>query len=303
MQEDPRNISFSVLLRWAAWITFAAIARLSYRNSARSVLLATMPPTLAAARKTTCGDLSANQSNTAAWSHKSSSRRPAVSNSTFSLANRRTSALPTMPRWPATKTFLPFSSNGTLAIGRLALCLVEIGRDHLLHKLGKPCFGLPTKFLPRFAGVADQEVDLGRPEVCRIDPYHGLSGFCVDAALFNPLAAPPNRAADFAKGELHELADRARLAGGQHEIVGLVRLQDRVHALDIVAGMAPVALGFEIAEIDGVFQAELDAGDASGDLARDEGFATDRAFMVEQDAIGGEHSVRLAVIHGDPVTV
>ena len=35
-----------------------------------------------------------------------------VSSSTSSRASRRTSAEPTMPRWPATKTVLPFSSNG-----------------------------------------------------------------------------------------------------------------------------------------------------------------------------------------------
>ena len=41
----------------------------------------------------------------------------------------------------------------------------------------------------------------------------------------------------------------------------------------------------------------------AGDLARDEGLAADRAFVVEQDAVGGEHAVGLAVVHRDPVAV
>ena len=41
----------------------------------------------------------------------------------------------------------------------------------------------------------------------------------------------------------------------------VVVLQDAPHALDIVAGMAPVAQGVEIAEPQPVLQAELDRGD------------------------------------------
>ena len=58
------------------------------------------------------------------------------------------------------------------------------------------------------------------------------------------------RAADFGKRQFDELAHRAGLAGRQHEIVGRIRLQDPVHALDIVPRMAPVALGLEVAEIE-----------------------------------------------------
>jgi hypothetical protein len=51
------------------------------------------------------------------------------------------------------------------------------------------------------------------------------------------------------------------------------------------AGHGPVALGFEIAEIKGVFEAGLHAGDVARDLAADKRLAADRAFMVEQDAV------------------
>src|SRR5215831_15166062 len=93
------------------------------------------------------------------------------------------------------------------------------------------------------------------------------------------------------------------LAGRQYEIVGPVRLQDRVHSLDIISRMAPVTLGLEIAEIDRVLQPRLDAGNAARDLAGDESLAADRALVVEQDAVAGEHAVGLAIVHGDPVAV
>src|SRR5580693_1608936 len=125
-------------------------------NSARSVLLATMPPTLAAARNTACGRLQANQSATCAWSRRSTSLRGTVRSSTPSEASRRTSAPPTMPRCPATKTRLPFRSNGVLAIGHLAPGDCEIAGHHLLDELGKARLWFPAEFLLRLAGVANQ---------------------------------------------------------------------------------------------------------------------------------------------------
>src|SRR6201994_1989104 len=139
-----------------------------------------MPPTLAAARNTTCGALALNHSNTAAWSRRSSSRRVAVTSSTFSRDSLRTSALPTMPRWPATKTVLRFSSNGSLAIGSLVLGILEIARNHVLHQLRKTCLRLPAELLPRLAGISNQQIDLGRAEIGGIDADQGLAGFLVD---------------------------------------------------------------------------------------------------------------------------
>src|SRR5579872_5668289 len=130
-------------------------------NSARSVLLATIPPTFAAARNTACGRCLANQSNTAAWSRRSTSARLTVCSWTPSDASRRASAEPTIPLWPATKTFFPFRSNGVLAIGNLTPRDIEIAGHHLPDQLGETCFWLPAEFLPRLAGIADQKIDLG----------------------------------------------------------------------------------------------------------------------------------------------
>src|SRR5258707_416590 len=247
-------------------------------NSARSVLLATMPPTLAAARNTACGRLSANQPNTAAWSRKSTSLRRAVSSSTSSCASLRVSAAPTIPPCPATKTVLPFCSNGVVAIGDLPPGDRQIARHHFLDELGERGLRLPAEDPARLAGVADQQIDFGGAEIHRIDANDGLAGFPVDAGFLDALAEPFDAAAEFSECDLDEFAHRAGLAGRQHEIIGRVRLQDFVHALDIVLGMAPIAFGVEISEVKRVLETGLDAGDASRDLAGHEGFAADPAF-------------------------
>src|SRR5260370_2687528 len=272
-------------------------------NSARSVLLATMPPTFAAARNPTCGRAFPNQRNTAAWSRKSTSLRLIVSSSTFSCASLRTSAAPTIPPWPATKTVLPFSSNGVLAMCNLPPGNRKIARHHFLDQLRKARLRLPAELLPRLAGVADQHVDFGGAEIRRIDANDGLAGFPVYAGFFDTLAAPFDAAPYFREGKFDEFAHRAGLARRQHEIVGRVRLQNPVHALDIISGVSPVAFRPEISEIKRVFETGLHPGDAARDLPRHEGLAADRAFMIEQDAVRGKHAVGLAIVHRDPVAV
>src|SRR5664279_6104635 len=166
-------------------------------NSARSVLLATMPPTFAAARNTACGRFSANHVNTAAWSRRSTSARVAVSSFTFSEASLRNSAAPTMPRCPATKTVLPFSSNGIFAIGNLPPRDRKIARHHFLDQLRETRLRRPAKLLPRLAGVADQLIDLGGAEIGRVDANDGLAHASVDAGFVDALAAPLDAATDF----------------------------------------------------------------------------------------------------------
>ncbi|EXI76370.1 MAG: hypothetical protein AW07_00315 [Candidatus Accumulibacter sp. SK-11] len=67
--------------------------------------------------------------------------------------------------------------------------------------------------------------------------------------------------------------------------------------------MAPVAQGTQVAEVEAVLQAECDAGDGTGDLARDEGLAAHRTLVIEEDAVAGIDAVGFAVVDGDPVGV
>src|SRR5260370_7904663 len=113
-----------------------------------------------------------------------------VSSSTFSCASLRTSAAPTIPPWPATKTVLPFSSNGGLAMGNLPPRNRKIARHHFLDRLRKARLRLPAELLPRLAGVADQFVDFGGTKIRRIDANDGLAGLPAHAGSF-PTLPPP----------------------------------------------------------------------------------------------------------------
>src|SRR5947209_17460622 len=218
-----------------------------------------MPPTLAAAINTTCGRFAANQPVTAVWSHKSSSRRSNTISPTSSLARRRTSALPTMPRCPATNTDLPFRSNGVFAIGNLPPRDRKIACHHFLHELGQTGFWFPAELLPRLAGIADQQVHFGRAEVGRIDPNDRLAGFPVCAGFLHALAAPFDAAADFGKRQLDELPYRTRFTGRQHEIAGLVGLQYPVHDHDIISRVATSSLLSEFSRVERCIQHTSDS--------------------------------------------
>jgi len=72
---------------------------------------------------------------------------------------------------------------------------------------------------------------------------------------------------------------------------------------DEIPGMPPVAQSREVAEVEAVLQADGDAREGAGDLAGDEGFAADRAFVIEQDAVACIDAIGFAVIGGDPAGV
>ena len=65
----------------------------------------------------------------------------------------------------------------------------------------------------------------------------------------------------------------------------------------------PVALGVQVADEELLLLAGFDRRYRARNLARDEGLATDRAFVIEQDAVRGVNSVGFPVIDGDPISV
>ncbi len=67
--------------------------------------------------------------------------------------------------------------------------------------------------------------------------------------------------------------------------------------------MPPVAQGREVAQVEAVLQADSDAREGARDLARDEGFAADRAFVIEEDTVAGIDAIGLTIVDGDPVGV
>ena len=157
----------------------------------------------------------------------------------------------------------------------------EVARDHFGHQFVEADPVLPAEDGARLGGVAYQIVDLGRAEIARIDPDERLAGLGVDAGLLGALPAPCDLRSTSANARSTNSRTCA-FAGREHVVVGLVLLQHQPHALDIVAGVAPVALGVEIAEIELLLQAEFDARHRARDLARDEGLAADRASWLNR---------------------
>lgn len=192
------------------------------------------------------------------------------------------------------------------ALERLALDGLEVLADHLLDEVEEVDPWLPAELGLGLLGVAQQEVDLGGTEVLGIDADEDALGVLgVDADLLDGalLAAPLDGDAGLLEGELTELTDGVTLASGEHVVVGLVLLEDAPHALHVVAGVAPVADGVEVAEVEAVVYAHLDADDGARNLPGDEGVAAARGLVVKEDAVGDVHVVGLAVVDHDPVGV
>ena len=100
----------------------------------------------------------------------------------------------------------------------------------------------PSTFFA-LVGSPQQQIDFGRAKVAFIN-----------LDVFLPIES------ELAEDLLEKLANAMRLAGGQDVIVGCLVLQHRPHAFDVVAGESPVALRVEVAEIELLLEAFLDAG-------------------------------------------
>src|ERR1700735_3686891 len=119
-----------------------------------------------------------------------------------------------MPRWPATKTRLLRSSNDgmpVLSVGRAETARLggderDIGLDHLTHDFGKAALWPPTEAPARLGRVAEQPVDLGRPEIAWIDRHQRPTGVDVDAMFVLAAAVPLYPAAGLGKGLFDEFA-------------------------------------------------------------------------------------------------
>ena len=120
----------------------------------------------------------------------------------------------------------------------------------------------------------------------------------IDPGLVDALAAPFDSPNDLAKGEFDKFTDRMSFPRGQNEIVRLLLLDNPIDAFDIVARVAPVASGVEIAQIYRALLAERNGGHRSRNLARHESFAAERALMIEQNSVRGVQSIGLEFRRG-----
>src|SRR5213082_3647516 len=155
----------------------------------------------------------------------------------------------------------------------------EVVLEHLPDHFLEGDLGTPSQPGPRLTGVAAQVGYLRGTEVRLVH---------FDVVL--PVEA------DQPEGELYQLADRRLDTGGDDVIIGLVLLQHHPHCLDVILGVAPVALGIEIPEPEFCGALGDDGGNTTGHLARHEVLPATRRFVIEEDAAAGEHVVGLAVI-------
>src|SRR2546426_6030963 len=105
------------------------------------------------------------------------------------------------------------------------------------------------------------------------------------------------------EGRLHQLANRVHLSRPDHEIIGALRLKDLPHTLHVLGSVAPVPLRIKIPEKYFVGTLGHDGRDTARDLTADEGLTAAGRLVVEQNAVAGEHPVRLTVVGRHPVRI
>ena len=133
--------------------------------------------------------------------------------------------------------------------------------------------GVPAEECLGLGGVAEQLLHFGRAEEAWVDLDQALARSNVDTSLVDAFAFPTQLDADMLEGQGAELADGVILTRGDDEVFRFFLLQDEPHALHVVLGIAPVAEGVEVAEIELVLIALLDACRRQGNLTGDEGLA------------------------------
>src|SRR6266849_5520788 len=184
----------------------------------------------------------------------------------------------------------------------VALRLFQVLADHFGDQFGEQHLRLPPELLPRLARVAEQAVHFGRPEITGVNG-DDAAAFLVMAALSPSFSLPADRDPELLRRRVRKIAHAVLLARSDHEILRPVLLQHQPLRLDVVARVAPVAPRLEISQVQAILQPQLDARERAGDFAGHEGFAANRGFVVEENAVAGKKAVRLPVVYGDPVRV
>src|SRR5687768_13610686 len=93
------------------------------------------------------------------------------------------------------------------------------------------------------------------------------------------------------------------LPGPNYKIIRIFLLKHVPHGIHIVAGKAPIAARFQIAQAYLFGEAQFDASDTIRNLSGDKFETPSRAFMIEQDTRYSKHPKRLTVVNGNPVPV
>ena len=171
---------------------------------------------------------------------------------------------------------------------------------------------VPAEFGFGFGRVAPEVDDISRAvEVFGDGDYGAADKVCIggvgngyhDTLLVDAFAFPAELDAGVMEGQGSKFADGVLYTGGDHEVFRLVVLKYEPHALHIVLGIAPIAEGVEVAEVEAVLLALGNTCCGEGDLSCHEGLATALALVVEEYAGAAEHVVGLAVLLDNPEAV
>src|SRR5690554_2557571 len=200
------------------------------------------------------------------------------------------------------------------AVLQIAVLLhqLEVRSHHVFDQGLQVVLRLPTQLFFGLGGVADEQFHFGGTEIAGIDLYHalvlqvrvfGIADTHYPALLVHAFAAEFHFATQPGKGHADKLADFGGDAGGHHVVFGLILLQNQVHGFHIVLGVAPVALGRQVAQIQFLLHAQRNARYGTGNFAGYESLAPDGRFVVKKDAVAGVDVVGLPVINGNPVTI
>ena len=162
---------------------------------------------------------------------------------------------------------------------------------------------LPTQHGLDLGWVANEQFDFGGAVKLGVDAHHGFAGGDIDGGFVVGGAPEVHGNACALEGHADKVAHGFGAVGGQHEGVGFVRLQHAPHAFDVFFGIAPVAFGVEVAQLQHIKLAQPDFGHAVGNFSGHKFAATQRAFVVEQDATGAKNTVAFAVVDRHPVRI
>lgn len=73
--------------------------------------------------------------------------------------------------------------------------------------------------------------------------------------------------------------------------------------INIVFCVAPVSLGVQVAEVQFLLLTKRNLGYSTGNLACHERLTTPWAFMIEENAIGGMHTISFTIVDNDPISI
>ena len=92
-------------------------------------------------------------------------------------------------------------------------------------------------------------------------------------------------------------------SSSDNPIVRLILLHKQPLHLYIVLRMSPVSKSIQITQVQTILQTKFDSCKSPGDLASNKSFATNWAFVIEEDTITAVNTIGLSVVNSNPVCV